>query len=196
MVCPSCIPTIALDPSKPHSFLAHIGAHILKKSVIPSTEPCGLCLSPSPLCQFYLTKGKGAQGQMKIDYGSSRGCPNLAVTFKYAVAAASSKSSPCSNVPIRCPLCPSNSPAIWKYTAKYHFMNRHPAAELGRWEHLWSVSDAEHAAMDVVWKDCKKVKQTRGISKHKKNDLGPLVISETHSTRLSCRYVSEKYIEW
>lgn len=186
-VCSSCVPSIPLDPSKAHRFLAHMGAHILKNSVSPSTEPCGLCLAPSPLCQFYLTKGRGAQGQTKIDYTTSRGCVNLGVTFKYAVAAAPTKTAPCSNVPLRCPLCPPNHPAIWKYTARYHFLNRHPAADLNQWKHLWQISSAEKAAMDVVWDERRKVPTSRGKNKRKKDDLGPLVISEAHSSRLARR---------
>ncbi|KAK0444290.1 uncharacterized protein EV420DRAFT_1648982 [Desarmillaria tabescens] len=187
MVCSSCVPSVPLDPSRAHHFLAHMGAHILKSSVSPATEPCGLCLAPSSLCQFYLTKGKGAQGQTKIDYSSSRGCPNIGVTFKYGIAVASTKTAPCSNVPLRCPLCPPNHPAIWKYMARYHFLNQHPAADLNQWKHLWEISSAEKAAMDKVWDERKKVPMPRGKNKRKKDVLGPLIISEAHSSRLARR---------
>lgn len=174
------MPSTSLDPHKPHTFLAHIGAHILNKSVLPSTEPCGLCGSPAPLCQFYLAKGKGTYGQTKVDYSTSRGCPNLAVSFKYGVTMNSTRTAPCSNVPILCPLCPKNSPAIWKYTAKYHFMNHHPAAQLDQWKDLWRISKGEITAMREVWKKRKEVPKTRSKTK-KKGDLGDLVISEAHS---------------
>ncbi|PBK91771.1 hypothetical protein ARMGADRAFT_931685 [Armillaria gallica] len=181
-VCLSCVLSVPLDLSKPYNFLAHMGMHILKSSVSPATEPCGLCLVPSPLCQFYLTKGKGAQGQMKIDYSSSRGCSNLGVTFKYSVAAASTKTAPCSNVPLRCPLCPSNHPAIWKYMARHHFLNWHPAADLNQWKYLWQISSAEKAAMDKMWDERRKVLMPWGKNKCKKDDLGALIISEAHSS--------------
>ncbi len=84
----------------PIAFLAHIGAYILNKLVLPMTEPCGLCGSPSPSCQFHLMKGKCSSRQPKIDYRASRGCPNLVVTFKYGVVRLSMKIAPCSNVPI------------------------------------------------------------------------------------------------
>lgn len=164
-----------------------MGVHILKNSVSPSTEPCGLCLAPSPLCQFYLTKGRSTQGQTKIDYTASHGCANLGVTFKYAVAAASTKTVPCSNVPLHCPLCPPNHLVIWKYTAHHHFLNRHPATDLNQWKHLWEISSAEKAAMDVVWDERRKVPISRGKNKCKKDELGPLVISEAHSSCLARR---------
>ncbi|SJL18192.1 uncharacterized protein ARMOST_21770 [Armillaria ostoyae] len=186
-ICSSCVPSIPLDPARPHHFLAHIGAHILRNSVSPSTEPCRLCLAPAPLCQFFLTKGKGSQGPTKIDYSTSRGCLNLAVTFKYRIAAASTKTAPCSNVPIQCPLCPPNHPAIWKYSAKYHFMSRHPVADLNQWKHLWEISRAERTAMDKVWDERRKVPKLKGKNKQKKDDLGPLRVSEAHSSRLARR---------
>ncbi len=188
-ICPFCIPSIPLDPSKPHHFLAHIGAHILNDSVLTSTEPCGLCGSPSPNCQYYLTKGKGSAGQMKIDYRASRACPNLAVTFNYGVAKTSKKTAPCSNVPIRCPICPQNAPAIWKYTAKYHFINLHPAAQLERYKDLWKISKSEMKAMKEVWKNRKQIPKTRGPNKKKGIELGALVISDAHTTPLARRYV-------
>ncbi|KAK0438803.1 hypothetical protein EV421DRAFT_1714038 [Armillaria borealis] len=45
--------------------------------------------------------------------------------FSYASASASNENSPCSNVPIVCPMCSQidpNTPAIWKYTAKEHMI--------------------------------------------------------------------------
>ncbi|KAK0493956.1 hypothetical protein EDD18DRAFT_1077900 [Armillaria luteobubalina] len=181
--CSSCVPSIPLDPTKPHFFLAHMGTHILKNSVSPSTEPCGLCLAPSPMCQFFLSKGKGARGQTRINYSKSRGCPDIGVTFKYMIAATSSKTSPCSNIPISCPLCPPNYPAVWKYSMRHHFMNRHPAVDLTKWKHLWELSRAEIAAMDKVWEERRKVPKPKG--KNKKGGLGPLIISEAHSMRLA-----------
>ncbi|KAK0436202.1 hypothetical protein EV421DRAFT_1716061, partial [Armillaria borealis] len=183
-ICPFCVPSVPLDPSKPHRFLEHIGAHILNKSVLPSTEPCGLCGLPSSSCQFYLTKGKGSGGQMKTDYRASRGCPNLGVRFKYGIAKISRKTAPCSNVPFRCPICPENAPAIWKYMAKYHFMNHHPATKLDRYAALWTITNGELKAMNKVWKNRKKVMRTRGPNKRKKSVLGVLVISDVHTTAI------------
>ncbi len=59
--CPRCSPTVALDLSQGPRVLEHVGSHILHEpAVVHSIEPlCGLCLRPSPMCQYCLTKGKG-----------------------------------------------------------------------------------------------------------------------------------------
>ena len=49
--------------------------------------------------------------------------------MNYKAAAQFSKSSPCTNIPIHCPLCPtaiSGDPqTIWKYNALYHLASEH-----------------------------------------------------------------------
>jgi len=94
--CPRCSPTqaVILDLTQGQRVLEHIGAHILYDpgAIHAKDTLCGLCLRPSPLCQFFLTKGKGTNGNR--------------------VAAESTASSPCSNVPIQCPICAKSEPAI------------------------------------------------------------------------------------
>jgi len=106
--CPRCSPTVTLDLAQGQRVLEHIGSHILyDPTVIQSIEPlCGLCLRPAQLCQFYLEKGKGAKGN--------------------GIAAESTASSPCSNVPIHCPICPQTDPAI-------------------KYERLWKLSNFERS---------------------------------------------------
>jgi len=47
----------------------------------------------------------------------------------YKAAAQFSKTMPCKNVPIHCPLCPiaasGNPQSIWKHNALYHLINEH-----------------------------------------------------------------------
>ena len=62
------------------------------------------------------------------------------MTYSYSVAAELSPSSPCSNVPIHCPICPKSSPAIWKYFMRSHFKEKHKAL-LTKHEHLWKISN-------------------------------------------------------
>ncbi|KAF8057382.1 hypothetical protein FPV67DRAFT_1723969 [Lyophyllum atratum] len=132
-VCPSCSPEVTLDVSQPQRVLAHIGAHILNDSSVDrTTEPCGFCLRPSALCRFFLTKGKGAHGSIKIDKTRSQSCPNM-LNFTYAIVSESKPSSPCFNVSISCPLCPKTSPAVWQYNWKHHFASAHPAASFANY---------------------------------------------------------------
>jgi hypothetical protein len=67
--CPRCSPTVVLDLLQGQRVLEHIGSHILyDPAVIQSIEPlCSLCLCPSQLCRFYLAKGKGAKGNLRIN---------------------------------------------------------------------------------------------------------------------------------
>ena len=54
----------------------------------------------------------------------------MKLNFSYTVAAESSSSSPCTNVPVQCPLCPRTSPAMWKYFLKTHLEIQHPNATM------------------------------------------------------------------
>ncbi|PBK60263.1 hypothetical protein ARMSODRAFT_1026651 [Armillaria solidipes] len=54
---------VVLDCDKPQSILTHIATHILHDThVDQSSEPCGLCLLPSPICCFML---KGALWELQ-----------------------------------------------------------------------------------------------------------------------------------
>ncbi|KDR65945.1 hypothetical protein GALMADRAFT_16109, partial [Galerina marginata CBS 339.88] len=180
--CPRCSPSVTLDLSQGPRILEHVGSHILHEpTVIHSMEPlCGLCLRPSPLCQYYLTKGKGTKGNIKINPKTSKGCL-MKANFTYSIAAQSTTSSPCSNVPIQCPVCPKADPAIWKYFMKVHFKERHKTLDLTNYEHLWQLSNFERSQMGQIWTRRAKV----GILKRtKKSKLPPLIVSEDHRARI------------
>lgn len=174
--CPRCSPTVTLDLSQGQRVLEHIGAHILHDpGIAQSTEQCGLCLRPRPFCEFFLTKGKGANRALKVNQLLSRGCL-VKVKYSYSVAAESSAASPCSNVPITCPLCSNTAPAIWKYFMKAHFQETHKSAPISKYEHLWKISDFETAEMKKIWTKRKNVVLKR--TKKSKHPL--LVVSENH----------------
>ncbi|KAF9042842.1 hypothetical protein BDZ89DRAFT_943749, partial [Hymenopellis radicata] len=184
-------PMIPFDLSKPQNIIAHVGAHIECGGIQKSLLPCGLCLSPAPHCEFFLTKGANTQ----IDRKRSRGCvvfKSLSTRgFKYAVAAQSTAKSPCSNVPIECRICSRDptAPAIWKYTAREHYKTVHPNADLNLYKADWEISTSEKKAMRKVYKERKKLskpKKSRGEAKALK-EIGALVVSEAHSTRTSHR---------
>ncbi|RXW13089.1 hypothetical protein EST38_g12763, partial [Candolleomyces aberdarensis] len=60
--CEFCDPAPTLDAAQGQRVLEHMAVHILfDPKVKASDEPCGLCLRPSPICRFYLKKGKGSQ---------------------------------------------------------------------------------------------------------------------------------------
>jgi hypothetical protein len=107
----------------------HVGKHILcafrgvedpslKASI--SVNPCGWCGRQG--CKVQLIK-KGTSNSI------SSSCPYHYSKMMYGRAAQYSKSSPCTNVPIHCPLCLeglSGQPkTIWKYNAFAHFAAEH-----------------------------------------------------------------------
>ena len=77
-----------------------------------SNNPCGFC--GGDLCSTSL-EVTGTKRQVKTNCQFY--CP-----FKYGSAQKSTKSSPCTNVPIKCPHC---SETIWKYNAIDHITLRH-----------------------------------------------------------------------
>jgi hypothetical protein len=179
--CPNCSPVVTIDAKQGQRLLAHIGAHILHDPKVDRlSKPCGLCLRPSPMCQFFLKKGKGANGNITLNTTLSKGCPNM-IKFSYGVAGKSSESSPCSNVPIPCPLCSKGEPGIWRYNMKYHIMALHPLAQLSRYEDLWTISNFEKTEMKHIWHARQKVPVKRPA-----NHL-PMATSKAHTSRLAFR---------
>jgi hypothetical protein len=59
----------------------------------------------------------------------------------------STASSPCSNVPINCPLCPSGSAAVWKYNLEGHLVDVHPMSNKDEHKHLYSLAPLERGAL-------------------------------------------------
>lgn len=179
--CPRCKPAVVLDLSHPQRVLEHIGSHILHDiSIDRDLEVCGLCLRPSPQCRFQLQKSKGRNGLPAINISASS-CPNL-IRFQYKVAAKSTPSSPCSNVPLSCPLCGA---VIWRYNLRVHFKNQHPSSLcIPQYTELWTLSKFETHEMAGIWKERHKtaVKRSR-----KKAQIPQLRISEAHSSRLTLK---------
>ena len=123
--------------------------HILNKSVTLTDEPCS---HPATICQYYLKKGKGALGHLKVNREKTRNCTTKP-KLSYGIASASTKSSPCSSIPILCPLCPKLEPAVWRYNAKYHFGLAHPNADPKKYNHLWDISNFKIQKMKKKWAD-------------------------------------------
>ncbi len=193
MYCSQCPdPMIPLNLDKPQSILAHNAAHIANGRMQKTLLPCGLCLSPAPQCQFYLT---GTGDKTQIDRKRTHGCQvfNSLTTrgFKYAVAAKSTASSPCSNVPIPCRICSRSdqglnkkAPAIWKYTAREHYKTKHKNVDLKLYEDDWRLSRLEMLEMKKVYKKRKEkttLPKKRAQEKASKM-FGELVVSELHQS--------------
>lgn len=178
--CSRCGPSVKLDWKNTQRVLEHMGAHILHDATLNgSEERCGLCLRPAPMCQVYLTKGRGTGGKRSVDRSKSS-CPNL-VRFNYKNAAQSSERSPCSNVPVDCTLCPASSPAVWTYSLHSHYRERHRLNSVMHFPTRAELSQSEKDGMKHVWNA--RFKQRGSYRTKKRRNLGrnpPLPISEAH----------------
>lgn len=166
--------------------LQHMGAHILHDSQMKDADnPCGLCLNRGSLCAIWLVR-RGKSGD-QVDMVNSR-CPNL---YKISLkqAAKFSKTSPCTNIPIRCPLCPKVSDAIWKYNLRSHIAKVH-GGDVSLYQDLYTVSDDECVLMKAAF--LSKPRKTR----RKKAAQNLLKISEAHSTRVALRCVCASYTSY
>jgi hypothetical protein len=178
--CPVCRPAIPWDINKAHKILEHITTHMLFDSTLDTTkEPCGLCMRPSPLCSFYLHKGKGARSTQQIDEHVSH-CPNFMGKLFYSAAATERTNSPCTNVPVTCPLCPSTSAAVWKYNMKTHLARIHPSTKGGDFPKTYAISESEKAALKIQWEN----RYSGSCRRQRHNATSrPLAVSEVHSSR-------------
>jgi hypothetical protein len=183
--CSTCGPRVQVNRSNGQRILEHMGAHILFDSTIGnhSQELCGLCLRPSPMCRLNLKKGRGATAGYNIDINSSS-CINL-VRFNCATAARSSDASPCSNVPIICPLCPAKSPAVWTYNLRTHFRERHKLPD-AQFPLKVQLSESEKYGMRRIWDARFNIPKIRNLKNKKKEAL---TLSEAHSSRAALRSV-------
>lgn len=179
--CLACGPRVQLDYSNAQRILEHMGAHLLYDPTLSRTqEMCGLCLRPSPICMIYLKKGRGVSASPSIDKSRTT-CQNL-LTFNYASAARSKDTSPCSNVPITCPLCSIDSPAVWKYNLNLHFREKHKLTP----QHFpfdAHLSTSEKEGMRKKWEGRFLVKKPRRGMQPK----AAMIISDAHSSRLALR---------
>jgi len=174
--CQRCPDVLVSQMSGP-KLLEHMGAHILHNSHIKDTDnPCGLCLNTGSRCVFRLVKRNKVD---QIDMTNSQ-CPNLR-KIQLTSAAKYSKVSPCTNVPLRCPLCPKESDCIWKYNLRTHILNCHPSATIDLYHGLFTFTDDESILMKGIY-----LSKPRKSKKTEKGPL-PLQISEGHSGCLAMR---------
>ncbi|KAK1221659.1 hypothetical protein PQX77_015528 [Marasmius sp. AFHP31] len=173
--CPHCTITFLFDPNEPQRIIEHLSAHILHDPKINrSTQPCGLCLRPHDQCHFVLKKGKGRTGGPQINLAASK-CQNL-IKFNYRSASEAKASSPCSNVPVECPICGTTRGAVWRYNMQEHFKAQHASTLHAQYSEIWKLGQLERDGMKKIWGDREK----RAKWQEKKTKGAPLTISEAH----------------
>jgi hypothetical protein len=95
-------------------------------------------------------------------------------------AAKSSVKSPCSNIPLRCPLCHQADPAVWKYNLRAHLIHVHQCKDVSIYEQLYAITDDEIVLMKGSY--LSKPRRSRA-----KKSVKVIAVSEAHSTRVSLR---------
>ena len=147
--CPWC-PNLPLSVQKPTLLVTHMGMHILHNPAVRGThDPCGFCLKPSNICSIKVTKGKGRKGGQTVSVGESR-CQN-ASKLLITTASRYKDNSPCTNHPLKCPLCQHNTPFVWKYNLKSHITRAHPTATLDDYKEHWHISSAKCAKLLTMY---------------------------------------------
>lgn len=190
--CTRC--SYPIDKMTQPELIRHMGVHILHDPVMQDVvQPCGLCLGTG--CKWYIMKGRGTGAAETINMNDSR-CPNLRnKKFRLKNASVYTENSPCTNVPMQCPVCiklPSGtrSPAVWKYNLKDHILQQHSDYNIELYKGFFELTAAEVTDMKG-----QASKPHRVVSAKPKRAKGPeLIISEAHSARLALRYVN--FIEY
>lgn len=172
--CQYCRQKILLDTLSSPVLVSHIGAHILHDTRLKDVQnPCGFCLRSGTLgCSIYL---KIAGKTTTIDMATSQ-CPQLR-KISLKTASQFTTKSPCTNYPIRCPLCPPKSAAIWKYNLRTHISTSHRTANPELYRSLFELEKEEVILMKALF-----LKAPRPGKKSTKNAPG-LAISDAHSSR-------------
>jgi hypothetical protein len=159
--CQRCPDVLVSQMSGP-KLLEHTGAHILHDPHIKDADnPCGLCLNAGSHCVFRLIKRNKVD---QINMTNSR-CLNLR-KIQLTSAGKYSKASPCTNVPLRCPLCPKELDCVWKYNLRAHILACHPSATIDLYQHLFAFTEDEFVLMKGIYlsKRRKSKKKREGSS--------------------------------
>lgn len=177
--CSLC-PNFLIDTLSGPDLLKHMGAHILHDNNLRgSPSPCRFCLNSQ--CEIHLTRhGRN----LTIDMQKSR-CPNLR-KIHLKIAESFTERQPCTNHPLKCPLCTS---IIWKYNLKTHITEAHSNANLSLYESLYRLHGSELTLMKGVFLARNRSSKN---NLNKRTNLKALAISTGHSSRLAlqCDFIS------
>ncbi|KAJ7106158.1 hypothetical protein C8R44DRAFT_638603, partial [Mycena epipterygia] len=182
--CAKCDPPLPLPFKNKQTILQHNGGHILFDPTIKrSDQPCGLCLRPYPMCEFYLARGSGTDSAWQVDWKRSTCLRPL--TFRMAAAMRWNATSPCTNYLLMCPL--GCGVVIWTYNIDAHYRStRHRLKSLDNIDIPYKMDPHEEAAMLKLHNE-QHDRQIRNLTTTKTHP--PLITSDAHSTRLAFRCV-------
>lgn len=84
-------------------------------------------------------------------------------------------------VPIICPVCGDQEPAVWKYNLQYHLTTAHPTINHAPYVELYTLSPLETTEMKKLWDKGLQVPSKRP----KKSKLSALIVSEAHRSQIA-----------
>lgn len=176
-------PSLWLSKLSPSELVTHMGMHILHDEALKNVvNPCGFCLALGSLCLVQLKKGQFWKVGMQIDLQNTHCQHSNQVKLSLTSFAKSTSASPCTNVPILCPLCPASSEAMWKYNLEAHLKVVHPTASIAEHKELYEISKSEWVALKAAF-----ILKPRWTAKCI-CDLGNINISKAHSSHVVLRY--------
>lgn len=174
--------------------LEHTGAHILHDSMLANDDSfCGFCARPASQCTIYLRRS--GNGTIQVDLKRST-CPLVrsGANLKYGPASQSTKTSPCSNVPVFCVACgifsPGSTGVVWKYNVRQHYLAKHSGQINPAWlssshpDAPWALDEDEESRMDDLWQKIRLSKKQTAISR----EAPPkprFEVSEAHTTSVA-----------
>lgn len=123
-------------------------------------------------------KSWGVDCNFSVDTKQSS-CINLVKHFSCSVASESTESSPCTNFPNICSLCPPKSAAVWMYSLDTHFCEHHKLSP-ANFPIQFEISSLERQHMKTIWD---KLYEEEKKCSLKKCTCKPLEISAAHSSR-------------
>ncbi|KAG9119441.1 hypothetical protein FRC07_005533, partial [Ceratobasidium sp. 392] len=153
--CSHCGEVVSLS-GKTSKMRVHIGKHLLahrsgsasaNQGSSVDSSLCGFC-GGSGTCYSWVERQHKSAKAVQV----RSNCP-YREEFSYTAASKTSKTNPCTNRPIQCPLCPSDSRYIWSYGFRGHLVASHsshtPPDVMSQYLEKYDPSSTEYTFMGV-----------------------------------------------
>jgi hypothetical protein len=171
--------------------IQHMAYHILNELDLQSAPTvCGFCLSVDPHnnCIHHSKPGRTQteaekKGIWAVDARGSK-CKKY-VKFNIGPASIPSKSSPCTNIPMRCPFCTGDAaPAVWRYSMLNHIKQTHADfhVDATMTEH-YTISPEEIKSVN------EKESSEHRVGAQEREQFTAPKVSESHTSRMAFQYV-------
>ena len=144
----------------------HVGRHLLRKECVKGQEEislataCGFCGDRVTCSTQVVMRNKRTHALVTLMICD---CPNQPAKLRWNTLAKRSASSPCTNHPVRCPLC---TKTIWSYCMAQHDADVH---DIAQHPDLMHITEAEQEAV-LNWVPHKAKKNNQGNASAQAHD--------------------------